>query len=225
MIKEEIAKITAELPQGVRLIAVSKFHPAEAVMEAYEAGQRLFGENKVQEMTAKHEVLPKDIKWHFIGHLQTNKVKYIAPFVTMIHSIDSLHLLSEVNRQAIKADRVIDCLLQLHIAHEETKFGLTFDECREFLQDEAWRQLDHVRICGLMGMATFTDDLKQVDREFASLQAFFEELKGSYFKDSAAFKELSMGMTDDYPIAIQHGSTLIRIGTRIFGVRNYNLNQ
>ena len=222
MIKEEIAKITAELPLGVKLIAVSKFHPAEAVMEAYEAGQRLFGENKVQEMTAKHEVLPQDIQWHFIGHLQTNKVKYIALFVTMIHSIDSLHLLTEVNRQAEKAGRTIDCLLQLHIAHEETKFGFTFDECRDMLEEGSWKQLNHVRICGLMGMATFTDDMNQVEREFASLKAFFDELKGSYFKDSPAFKELSMGMTDDYPIAIRQGSTFIRIGTKIFGVRNYN---
>ena len=221
-IKEEIAKITAELPKGVRLIAVSKFHPAEAVMEAYEAGQRLFGENKVQEMVAKQEVLPKDIEWHFIGHLQTNKVKYIAPFVTMIHSIDSLHLLTEVNRQAEKVGRVINVLLQIHIAHEETKFGMTFDECRAFLNEGTWKQLNHVRICGLMGMATFTDNMEQVDGEFAGLQAFFEELKGNWFADDTAFKELSMGMTDDYPIAIRHGSTFVRIGTLIFGERNYN---
>ena len=221
-IKEEIAKITAELPKGVRLIAVSKFHPAEAVMEAYEAGQRLFGENKVQEMVAKQEVLPKDIEWHFIGHLQTNKVKYIAPFVTMIHSIDSLHLLTEVNRQAEKVGRVINVLLQIHIAHEETKFGMTFDECRALLNEGTWKQLNHVRICGLMGMATFTDDMGQVEREFTGLQAFFEELKGNWFADDTAFKELSMGMTDDYPIAIRHGSTFVRIGTLIFGERNYN---
>ena len=221
-IKEEIAKITAELPKGVRLIAVSKFHPAEAVMEAYEAGQRLFGENKVQEMVAKQEVLPKDIEWHFIGHLQTNKVKYIAPFVTMIHSIDSLHLLTEVNRQAEKVGRVINLLLQIHIAHEETKFGMTFDECRALLNEGTWKQLNHVRICGLMGMATFTDNMEQVDGEFAGLQAFFEELKGNWFADDTAFKELSMGMTDDYPIAIRHRSTFVRIGTLIFGERNYN---
>lgn len=221
-IKEEIAKITAELPKGVRLIAVSKFHPADAVMEAYEAGQRLFGENKVQEMVAKQEVLPKDIEWHFIGHLQTNKVKYIAPFVAMIHSIDSLHLLTEVNRQAEKVGRVINVLLQIHIAHEETKFGMTFDECRALLNEGTWKQLNHVRICGLMGMATFTDNMEQVDGEFAGLQAFFEELKGNWFADDTAFKELSMGMTDDYPIAIRHGSTFVRIGTLIFGERNYN---
>lgn len=221
-IAEEIKQITANLPEGVKLIAVSKFHPVEAVMEAYDAGQRLFGENKVQEMTAKHEALPTDIQWHFIGHLQTNKVKYIAPFVAMIHSIDSLHLLIEVNRQAEKAGRIIDCLLQLHIAHEDTKFGMTFDECRAFLQDRAWKLLKHVRICGLMGMGTNTDDMEQVDREFASLQSFFQELKDSWFKDEPAFKELSMGMTDDYPIAIRHGSTFIRIGTQIFGERNYN---
>ena len=221
-IKEEIAKITAELPSGVKLIAVSKFHPAEAVMEAYEAGQRLFGENKVQEMVAKQEVLPKDLEWHFIGHLQTNKVKYIAPFVAMIHSIDSLHLLTEVNRQAEKVGRVINVLLQIHIAHEETKFGMTFDECRALLNEGTWKQLNHVQICGQMGMATFTDNMEQVDGEFAGLQAFFEELKGNWFADDTAFKELSMGMTDDYPIAIRHGSTFVRIGTLIFGERNYN---
>lgn len=221
-IKEEIAKITAELPSGVKLIAVSKFHPAEAVMEAYEAGQRLFGENKVQEMVAKQEVLPKDLEWHFIGHLQTNKVKYIAPFVAMIHSIDSLHLLTEVNRQAEKVGRVINVLLQIHIAHEETKFGMTFDECRALLNEGTWKQLNHVQICGLMGMATFTDNMEQVDGEFAGLQAFFEELKGNWFANDTAFKELSMGMTDDYPIAIRHGSTFVRIGTLIFGERNYN---
>lgn len=222
MIAKTIKDIKDTLPEGVRLIAVSKFHPVEAVMEAYNAGQRLFGENKVQEMTAKHEVLPKDIEWHFIGHLQTNKVKYIAPYVTMIHSIDSLHLLTEVNRQAEKANRVIDVLLQIHIAHEETKFGMTFDECRELLNKGSWKTLTHVRICGLMGMATFTDDMEQVEREFVSLQAFLEELKNSWFTGDATFKELSMGMTDDYPIAVRHGSTFVRIGTLIFGERNYN---
>lgn len=224
MIAEEINNITSELPIGVKLIAVSKFHPVEALMEAYGAGQRLFGENKVQEMTAKHEVMPKDIEWHFIGHLQTNKVKYIAPFVAMIHSIDSLHLLQEVNRQAEKAGRVIDCLLQIHIAHEETKFGMTIDECRAFLEAGEWKGLTHVRICGLMGMATNTDDMEQVEHEFATLKAFFDELKCKWLAGETAFKELSMGMTDDYPIAIRHGSTLIRIGTRIFGERNYNKN-
>ena len=199
MIAEVIKNITSELPASVKLIAVSKFHPVEAVMEAYNIGQRLFGENKVQEMTAKHEVLP-----------------------AMIHSIDSLHLLQEVNRQAEKADRVIDCLLQIHIAHEETKFGMTFEECRELLNEGTWKQLTHVRICGLMGMATNTDDMVQVEHEFASLQAFLEELKSKWFAGEAAFKELSMGMTEDYPIAIRHGSTFIRIGTKIFGERNYN---
>ena len=222
MIAEEIKNITSELPIGVKLIAVSKFHPVEALMEAYGAGQRLFGENKVQEMTAKHEVMPKDIEWHFIGHLQTNKVKYIAPFVAMIHSIDSLHLLQEVNRQAEKANRVIDCLLQIHIAHEETKFGMTFEECRAFLEAGEWKGLTHVHICGLMGMATNTDDMEQVEHEFATLKAFFDELKRKWLAGETAFKDLSMGMTDDYPIAIRHGSTFIRIGTRIFGERNYN---
>ena len=223
MIAEEINNITSELPIGVKLIAVSKFHPVEALMEAYGAGQRLFGENKVQEMTAKHEVMPKDIEWHFIGHLQTNKVKYIAPFVAMIHSIDSLHLLQEVNRQAEKAGRVIGCLLQIHIAHEETKFGMTIDECRAFLEAGEWKGLTHVRICGLMGMATNTDDMEQVEHEFATLKAFFDELKCKWLAGETAFKELSMGMTDDYPIAVEEGSTLIRIGSAIFGPRNYDV--
>lgn len=221
MIAENIKQVLSELPAGVRLVAVSKFHPVEAVQEAYDAGQRIFGESKVQEMTAKHEVLPKDIEWHFIGHLQTNKVKYIVPYVSLIHGIDSYRLLVEVNRQAEKAGRRIDCLLQQHIAREETKFGFSFDECRELLAGGEWRSLSHIRICGLMGMATNTDNMEQVKDEFRSLGAFFREVKDTWFKDEPSFRELSMGMSHDYHEAIEAGSTLVRIGTHIFGERIY----
>ncbi len=221
MIDQQITQLHAELPQGVRLVAVSKFHPVEALQEAYRAGQHIFGESKVQEMTAKHEVLPQDIEWHFIGHLQSNKVKYIAPYVALIHGIDSYKLLAEVNRQAEKAGRVIDCLLQLHIAAEETKFGFSFDECREMLATGEWKSLTHVRLCGVMGMATNTDDTEQVKREFRSLRTFFEEAKSHWFADEASFCEVSMGMSDDYPEAIEAGSTLVRVGSKIFGEKNY----
>lgn len=221
MIAEALKEIRSELPEGVRLVAVSKFHPNEAIMEAYEAGQRIFGESKAQEMTAKHESLPKDIEWHFIGHLQTNKVKYIVPYVTLIHGVDSYKLLADIDKQAGKAGRTVDCLLQLHIAQEETKFGFSFDECREMLDAGEWRQLKHARICGLMGMASNTDRLEQVRGEFASLGRFFQEAKGIWFAEAPHFKELSMGMSHDYPEAIAAGSTLIRVGTRIFGEREY----
>lgn len=221
MIAEALKQIRSELPEGVRLVAVSKFHPNEAIMEAYEAGQRIFGESKAQEMTAKHESLPKDIEWHFIGHLQTNKVKYIVPYVTLIHGVDSYKLLADIDKQAGKAGRTVDCLLQLHIAQEETKFGFSFDECREMLDAGEWRQLRHARICGLMGMASNTDRLEQVRGEFASLGRFFQEAKGIWFAEAPHFKELSMGMSHDYPEAIAAGSTLIRVGTRIFGEREY----
>ncbi len=221
MIAEALKEIRSELPEGVRLVAVSKFHPNEAIMEAYEAGQRIFGESKAQEMTAKHESLPKDIEWHFIGHLQTNKVKYIVPYVALIHGVDSYKLLADIDKQAGKAGRTVDCLLQLHIAQEETKFGFSFDECREMLDAGEWRQLKHARICGLMGMASNTDRLEQVRGEFASLGRFFQEAKGIWFAEAPHFKELSMGMSHDYPEAIAAGSTLIRVGTRIFGEREY----
>ena len=221
MIAEALKQIRSELPEGVRLVAVSKFHRNEAIMEAYEAGQRIFGESKAQEMTAKHESLPKDIEWHFIGHLQTNKVKYIVPYVTLIHGVDSYKLLADIDKQAGKAGRTVDCLLQLHIAQEETKFGFSFDECREMLNAGEWRQLRHARICGLMGMASNTDRLEQVRGEFASLGRFFQEAKGIWFAEAPHFKELSMGMSHDYPEAIAAGSTLIRVGTRIFGEREY----
>lgn len=202
-------------------MAVSKYHPVGALTEAYEGGQRIFGESKVQEMTQKHEALPKDIEWHFIGHLQKNKVKYIAPYVALIHSIDSYKLLAEVDKQAEKARRIIPCLLQIHIAQEETKFGFTTDECMAMMDDGIWRTLTHVQIAGLMGMATYTDNHEQIKREFSTLASLFHKLKETHFKDELAFRELSMGMSGDYPLAISQGSTLIRIGSRIFGARQY----
>lgn len=221
-VADNLRQVLAGLPQGVRLVAVSKFHPEEAILEAYGAGQRIFGESKVQEMSRKHDALPKDIEWHFIGHLQTNKVKYIAPYVSLIHGIDSYRLLSEVDKQGAKAGRTLDVLLQIHIAQEETKFGFTPDECRQLLADGAWKALAHVRICGLMGMASNTDDDAQVSREFEELHALFTEVKTTWFADASAFKELSMGMSHDYPLAIRAGSTLVRVGTKIFGERDYS---
>lgn len=220
-IQANIKKVLTDLPQGVRLVAVSKFHPNEAIEEAYAAGQRIFGESKVQEMTQKYETLPKDTEWHFIGHLQTNKIKYMAPFVAMIHGIDSFKLLEEVNKQAAKVDRILPCLLQIHIAQEETKFGFSFDECKEMLATDKWKELTHIRICGLMGMATNTEDAEQIKKEFCSLNTFFKEIKQAYFTENTDFKEISMGMSHDYPLAIEAGSTLIRVGSKIFGERNY----
>ena len=221
MIGERIKEIQNELPAGVRLVAVSKFHPNEAIEEAYRAGQRIFGESKVQEMTAKYESLPKDIEWHFIGHLQTNKVKYIVPYVALIHGIDSFKLLAEVDKQAAKAGLTVNCLLQLHIAREENKFGFSFDECRQMLADGEWRQLEHIRLCGLMGMATNTENVEQIREEFRSLSNFFQEVKAAWFADDEAFCELSMGMSHDYHEAIAAGSTLVRVGSKIFGERIY----
>mgnify|MGYP002596460896 FL=1 len=220
-VTDNLKQVLAELPSGVRLVAVSKFHPNEAIEEAYRAGQRIFGESKVQEMTGKYESLPKDIEWHFIGHLQTNKIKYMAPYVSMIHGIDSYKLLAEVNKQAIKAERVIRCLLQIHIAQEETKFGFSFDECRDMLAESEWKTLSNIQLCGLMGMATNTDDNEQIEKEFCSLSSFFKEVKDSWFADTEAFRELSMGMSHDYHQAIAAGSTLIRVGSKIFGDRTY----
>ena len=224
-IQEEISTITSSLPQGVRLVAVSKFHPESSIEEAYAAGQRIFGESHVQELQRKQASLPKDIEWHFIGHLQTNKVKYIVPYVALIHSIDSPHLLAEVDRQAAKAGRAtVDCLLQVHIAAEETKFGFTPDECRQYLASGEWKPLEHVRLCGLMGMATNTDDMQQVQKEFQGLARLFREVRDEWFATSPWFKELSMGMSHDYHEAIAAGSTLVRVGSHIFGERNYNIN-
>ncbi len=203
----------------VKLIAVSKTKPAAVLMEAYDAGQRVFGENNVQELVEKHEQLPKDIEWHLIGHLQTNKVKYIASFISLIHSVDSLKLLQEIDKQAAKNNRVIDCLLQIYIADEETKFGLGFDEAIELLRSEEFAGLQHVRIVGLMGIATNTENAKQLKDEFYELHTFFDGIKLSYFRKEDSFKELSIGMSGDYKIAIEEGSTMIRVGSLIFGQR------
>ena len=223
MIKENLNKIKATIPEGVTLVAVSKTKPVSDVQEAYDAGQRVFGENHALEMRDKHEVLPKDIQWHFIGHLQTNKIKYIIPFVTLIHSIDTANLLEAVNKEARKHDRVVDCLLQFHIAQEETKFGLDLSEARQLLGSESFKQMENIRICGVMGMATFTDDEVEIRKEFKHLKEIFETLKKDYFTDQPQFKELSMGMSEDYPIAIEEGATLVRVGSKIFGPRNYNV--
>ena len=222
-IADNLKQVLAELPQGVRLVAVSKFHPNEAIEEAYQGGQRIFGESKVQEMTAKYERLPKDIEWHFIGHLQSNKIKYMIPYVAMIHGIDTYKLLAEVNKQAGKAGRTVNCLLQIHVAQEETKFGFSPEECREMLDAGEWKALAHVRICGLMGMASNTDNIEQINGEFRLLSSLFKEIKENWFADSDVFRELSMGMSHDYHEAIASGSTLVRVGSKIFGEREYNI--
>ena len=221
MIAENLQKVKATLKPNIELVAVSKFHPAEAIQEAYEAGQRVFGESHVQELVEKEKVLPKDIQWHFIGHLQTNKVKYMAPFVSLIHSMDSLKLMKEIDKQAEKCGRVIDVLLQIHVAAEETKFGFTPEEVVEMLQEDEWKNCTHVRIVGLMAMATNTDDEARIGREFESVAQLFEVLKDSFFADKPEFKELSMGMSGDYLIAQEHGSTMARVGSMIFGERIY----
>lgn len=218
---ERLKTVLADLPEGVRLVAVSKFHPAEQVMEAYEAGQRIFGENHAQELAAKAPALPADIEWHFIGHLQTNKVRQVVPFVTLIHSVDSLRLLREIDKQAKKIGRTVDCLLQLHIAQEETKFGFAPDEMLKMLADGEWKGLTNVRLCGVMCMASLTDDVEQLHREFRLARQTFLMAKQRYFSADEGFCELSMGMSNDYPVAIAEGATLVRVGTRIFGPRNY----
>jgi pyridoxal phosphate enzyme (YggS family) len=220
-IAENIDQVKSHLPAQVELVAVSKTKPVEMLMEAYNHGQRAFGENKVQEMVAKFEVMPKDIQWHFIGHLQTNKIKYIAPFVHLIHGVDSFKLLKSINTEARKVSRVIPCLLQFHIAEEETKFGLSMDEAREMLDSAEFKLLENVRISGVMGMATFTDDEAQIRKEFATLKKYFDQLKLDYFSANNDFKEISMGMSGDYLIAIEEGSTMVRIGSTIFGERQY----
>ena len=204
---------------GVQLVSVSKTFSPEIIQAAYDHGCRHFGENKALELRDKHEALPKDISWHFIGHLQTNKVKYIAPFVHLIHSVDSLKLLREINKQGRKIERRIDCLLQFHIAEESTKYGLDLNEAKELLGSEHFASMQHIRICGVMGMATFTDNMDQVEREFAQLKELFDTLKQSFFTEDDAFREISMGMSADWRQAIQHGSTMVRIGSLIFGKR------
>lgn len=220
-ISDNLLKVKAQLPEGVRLVAVSKFHPEESLMEAYRAGQRIFGESHEQEIKEKVEQLPKDIEWHFIGHLQTNKVKYIAPYISMIEAVDSMKLMKEINKQAAKNNRVIDILLELHIAEEETKYGFTLDACREMLKTGEWRDLKNVRICGVMMMASNVPDEAQIRKEMTSAWDFFNELKRDYFADAPWFKERSWGMSHDYKIAVQCHSTMVRVGTAIFGPRVY----
>lgn len=218
-IAEQLQELKKEIPASVTLVAVSKTKPVEVIREAYDAGQRVFGENKVQEMVDKHDQLPQDISWHLIGHLQTNKVKYIAPFVDLIHSVDSYKLLQEINKQAQKHNRVIPCLLQFHIASEETKFGLSFEEAKEILEDRDFVHLDNVELVGVMGMASFTDDEEIVRREFQSLYSYFLLIKSHFFKLNPAFKHISMGMSGDYALAIEEGSTMVRVGSKLFGGR------
>lgn len=219
-ITANISAIKKEIgTSNVKLIAVSKTKPVESILEAYEAGHRLFGENMVQELVEKHEKLPKDIEWHLIGHLQTNKVKYLAPFINLIHSVDSLKLIQEINKQALKNNRVIDCLLQLEITDEETKFGMDMAEAIEFLRSNEFQELKNIRICGVMGIATLTDNPEMTAEEFYELKTFFNGLKDTFFRKDPAFKEISMGMSGDYKLAIEKGSTLIRLGSTIFGVR------
>ena len=223
MIEENYRQVAATVKPGVRLVAVSKYKTVEEIKTVYDLGQRVFGENKAQEMRAKHEVLPSDIEWHFIGHLQRNKIKYIIGYVSLIHSIDSLELLQEVNKAAAKENRVVPCLLQFHIAEEETKFGLNLVEAEVLLDSPDFAEMRNVRIDGVMGMATFTPDKEQVRREFASLRDIFQTLRTTFFLGKDHFKEISMGMSDDYPIAMEEGSTLVRIGSSIFGARDYSL--
>ena len=213
--------VKATLPEDVRLVAVSKFHPAEYIEAAYSAGQRVFGESHEQELSKKYEVLPKDIEWHFIGHLQTNKVKYIAPYISMIDAVDSMKLLKEINKQAAKHGRVVNVLLELHIAEEATKYGFTLDACREMLDGGEWRSLENVKICGLMMMASNVDDEAQIKQEFDMGAKFFDEVKEKYFAGDDSFCERSWGMSGDYEIAVQCRSTMVRIGTAIFGERVY----
>lgn len=218
-ITANIRELQAKLPPQTRLVAVSKYKPNEDIQTAYDAGQRMFGESRVQELVAKHEALPADIEWHFIGHLQKNKVKYLAPFVQLIHGVDSLQLLQQIDKEGKKNGRIIDCLLQFHIAQEETKFGLSLEEAHELLASSAFGELKHTRICGVMGMASYTDNQPQVQAEFAQLRSIFQQLQVEFFGTEPSFKEISMGMSGDYELAIAQGSTLIRVGSALFGSR------
>lgn len=218
-IRSNIKKLLDSVPSEVKVVAVSKFHSTDEIMEAYEAGQRIFGESRVQELVQKNKELPEDIEWHFVGGLQRNKVKQIAPFISLIHSVDSERLMREVEKQASANNRTISCLLQIHVAEEDTKSGFTPAECLEFLSDGAWKECTHVKFRGIMGMATFTDDIDKVRNEFKELKQLFDKVKSQYFAIDSDFKEISMGMTGDYPTAIEEGSTMIRVGTLIFGER------
>jgi pyridoxal phosphate enzyme (YggS family) len=219
-IKENLLKIKSSLPENVTLVAVSKTKPIADLLEAYNAGQRIFGENKIQEMTEKWEQMPKDIQWQMIGHIQTNKVKFMAPYVSLIHGVDSLKLLEEINKQALKNNRIIDCLLQIHIAEEETKFGLNEDELKDLLASETFKNLNNIKIIGLMGMATFTENQDQIRKEFEHLKSIYDSLISQNNTQNLEPKTLSMGMSGDYPLAISCGSTMVRIGSSIFGGRS-----
>jgi pyridoxal phosphate enzyme (YggS family) len=219
-ISANITDLRKQLNTNVTLVAISKTQPIEKIQEAYNAGQRIFGENQVQELVDKYEALPKDIEWHLVGHLQTNKVKYIAPFVSLIHSVDSLKLLQEINKQAIKNSRIINCLLQVYIADEDTKFGLDYDELIELLRSEEFQELKNICIVGLMGIATNTKNQIHINEEFYELATLFKGIKSSFFRNQDTFKEISMGMSSDYKIAIKQGSTMIRVGSIIFGARD-----
>lgn len=218
-IAQNIRSLTDEIPSSVKLVAVSKTKPAEIILEAYNSGQKIFGENRVQELIEKHSILPGDIEWHMIGHLQSNKVKYFIHFVSLIHSVDSFKLLKVINVESEKQNRITKCLIQVHIASEESKFGFSEDEVCEMLDSAEFRKLHNVRICGLMGMASFTDDVFQVRREFKRLNSFFCDIRAKFFQTDESFKELSMGMSGDFKIAIEEGSTIVRLGSLIFGER------
>ena len=220
-VANNLHKVLGTLPDGVKLVAISKFHPNEYIEAAYQEGQRLFGESQVQELSHKVDTLPKDIEWHFIGHLQTNKVKYIAPYISMIEAVDSLKLLKEIDKQAAKHNRIINVLLELHIAEEESKYGFSPDACRELLANGEWKELKNVHISGLMMMASNVDDREQIKREMTLAAGLFDELKEKYFADDSAFKERSWGMSHDYDIAVECRSTMVRVGTTIFGPRVY----
>lgn len=218
-IVENLKNILNTIPSGTKLVAVSKFHPVENILEAYNAGQKLFGESRIQELVEKYPLLPNDIQWHFIGHLQTNKIKYIAPFVSLIHGVDTFKLLREIDKEGKKINRVIPCLLQLHIAEEDSKFGFEASEIMDFFKSGEWIDLKNVKIKGLMGMATFIDNHDQIQKEFREINDLYKEIKKTWFPSDSSFCELSMGMSDDYIIAINEGSTLVRIGSAIFGSR------
>jgi PLP dependent protein len=220
-IKSNIQSIRQHIPSHVQLVCVSKFNPNQSILEAYETGERVFGESKVQELCEKYESLPKDISWHFIGHLQSNKIKFIVPYISLIHGVDSYKLLVEIDKQASKAGKTINCLLQIHIAQEETKFGFSADELLEMLRVGEWKELKNITICGLMGMATYTGNREQIRNEFKRLKKLFDNVKTQYFNAEPSFSELSMGMSDDYQLAIEEGSTMVRVGSLIFGHRNY----
>ena len=220
-VAQNLHQVLGSLPDGVRLVAISKYHPSEYIQEAYDEGQRIFGESHEQELKGKAATLPKDIEWHFVGHLQTNKVKYIAPYISMIEAVDSLRLLREIDKQAARNNRVIDVLLELHVAQEATKYGLTIDECRQLLEDGEWRNMTNVRISGLMMMASNVDDEEQIRREMTIAADFFDEVKSKYFPNDDHFCERSWGMSHDYRIAVECRSTLVRVGTGIFGPRVY----